>query len=457
MSRKICDNDATDCGATMTRRAVLAGTAALSVAAMSIRAPAFAQATEYSRPPIRAANAKSVAIRFATNAVGVAPMTKPYRDILRAFQADYPNVSISIEETPGNDHQTKIKLDASADRIPDVFNYWRLDPGFGLDQIARAGRLADLTTWSKSDPFFSGLFDESSWRTATLDGKVYGIPIVMFYVQLLANRSVFERAGVPLPSDWATLLSATKALKSKGEIPWAISIGNDSQGGRIYNYVVNRSIGNDRALRMHAGLEAINVPEMVRAAELLRELVVGNVPEDAIAIKNDVVYAKYVNANRGALMIDGSWSTPQISTDVQKNLVALEFPLIPGGFQKERNVERDLTTLVYTSAKAIADSDKRPYVQELVRRLVSRESAKIYAQDGKQPIPMLGVSVDPGAVGRIPVETQAIALKSPANKWIPSVMKPDHRTKFEPLLSEFLAGKHESVQFVGQLGRIFGA
>ena len=156
-------------------------------------------------------------------------------------------------------------------------------------------------------------------------------------------------------------------------------------------------------------------------------------------------------------MIDGSWSTPQISADVQKNLVALEFPLIPGGFQKERNVERDLTTLVYTSAKAIADTDKRPYVQELVRRLVSRESAKIYAQDGKQPIPMLGVSVDPGAVGRIPVETQAIALKSPANKWIPSVMKPDHRTKFEPLLSEFLAGKHESAQFVAQLGRIFGA
>jgi hypothetical protein len=37
---------------------------------------------------------------------------------------------------------------------------------------------------------------------------------------------------VPLPTDWNSLLAAVRALKAKGELPWAISIGNDSQGGR---------------------------------------------------------------------------------------------------------------------------------------------------------------------------------------------------------------------------------
>jgi len=291
-------------------------------------------------------------------------MTKLARDILDAFQVDYPNITINIEATPGNDHQTKTKLDASADRMPDLFNCWRLDPGFGLDQIARAGRLADLTSWTKSDPYFQGRYDESSWRTATMDGKVYGIPVIVFYVRFLANKAVFDRAGVKLPNDWESLNAAVKALKPKGEIPWAISIGNDSQGGRIYNYVVNR--------------------------------MVGNAPDDALPIKNEVVYAKYVNADRGGLILDGSWITPQIKEEIRKDLVVLEFPLI--------------------------------------RRLVSREAGKIYSEQAQQPIPILGVDVDPEKFGRIPREAQGIALRNPANKWIPSAMKPDQRAKFELLL-----------------------
>lgn len=401
--------------------------------------------------------AQPLALRFATNYVGVHPMTKVVRGLIAEFIRDYPAISVAIEETPGNDHQTKIKLDASADRMPDLFNYWRLDPGFGLDQIARAGKLADLSEWTKTDPFFQGLFDEAAWRTASLDGKVYGVPVLMFYVEFLANRAVFERAGVAMPTDWASLLSGVKALKAKGELPWAISIGNDSQGGRIYNYVVNRMVGNPRALRMHAGQEPINVPEMVTAAGLLRELVVGNIPADAISINNDAVYAKYVNSGRGALVMDGSWVTPTIKPEVQATLEVLPFPLLPGGAQTERNVERDLTSLWYVSAKSMRDDVRRPYVQELVKRLASREAAKRYAEQAQQQIPTLAVDVDVAKYGRVALQAQTMAMSVPANKWIPSVMTPARRSKFEPLLGEFLSGDHTTEVFVAGLGRIFAA
>ena len=444
-------------GPSTSRRTLLQSAAALAVGAATWGVTTrTAAAAGYAAPPIGAKDAKPVALRFGTSYVAGTPMAKPVRDIFAQFQKDYPNVSIAIEETPGNDHQTKIKLDASSDRVPDFFNYWRLDPGFGLDQIARAGRLADLTEWTKTDPAFKGLFDDSSWTTASLGGKVYGVPVIMFYVQFLANKQVFERAGVPLPTDWDSLLASVKALKDKGELPWAVSIGNDSQGGRAYNYVVNRIVGNDRAMRMHGAQEPINVPEMVRAAELLKALMVGYVPEDAIAIKNEAVYAKYVNANKGGLILDGSWITPSLKPEIQDQLAVLEFPLIPGGAQKERNVERDLTTLWYMSAKAMADDERRPYVLELIRRLSSRESGKIYAEQALQPIPMLGVDIDQSKVVRVVRDAQKVALANPANKWIPSSMRPDRRAKFEPLLGEFLAGKHEPKAFVEQLGRIFG-
>jgi raffinose/stachyose/melibiose transport system substrate-binding protein len=432
---------------TPTRRGVLAG--ALTAALPLTRARAAA-------PPPPVQPAQPLALRFATNFAGVHPMAKVVHGLIDDFTHDYPTITVAIEETPGNDHQTKIKLDASSDRMPDVFNYWRLDPGFGLDQIAHAGKLADLTGWTHTDPFFQGLFDNYSWQTASLDGKVYGIPVVMFYVEFLANRAVFDRAGVPVPTDWAGLLAAVKALSAKGELPWAISIGNDSQGGRIYNYVINRMVGNSRALRMHAGQEPINVPEMVTAATMLHDLVVGHIASDAISINNDAVYAKYVNTNRGALAIDGSWVTPTIRKEVLETIDVLPFPLLPGGEQKEKNVERDLTSLWYVGAKSMRDAARRPYVQELVRRLSSRGAEKQYAEQAQQPIPALGVDVDESKIGRVALQAQTMALASPANKWIPSVMKPAQRSKFEPLLGEFLSGNYTPAAFVGQLATIFG-
>jgi raffinose/stachyose/melibiose transport system substrate-binding protein len=411
----------------------------------------------FAPPPTGQAGAKHVALRFATGYAGMRPMTQPVRAIIDQYRKDYPNVSVAIEESPGDAQMTRIKIDASSDRLPDLFNYWRLDPGFGLDQIARAGKLADLTAWTRNDPFFDGLYDAYSWRTATLDGKVWGVPINMFYVEFLANKTVFDRAGVAIPTDWPTLLEAVKALKGGGEIPWAISIGKDSEGGRIYNAVVNRMIGNPRALRMHAGTEPIDVPEMVRAAELLHELVVGYVPQDAIAIGNDSVYAKYVNNNRGALIMDGAWVTPVIKPEIQANMVVLSFPLVPGGASTDKSAERDLTSLWYVSAKAMADADRRPYVQELVRRLSSRAAAKTYAEEAKMPIAALGVQVDPAKYGKLAWAAQTQAMNTPADKWIPSVMTPTRRAQFEPLLGEFLSGKYEPKVFVANLGQIFAS
>jgi ABC-type glycerol-3-phosphate transport system substrate-binding protein len=432
------------------------GAALLGMAGAGAR-PAAAQALDAAYAPPKPGDSKSITLRFATAYAGVHPMGPVVRSVIKDFTDKYPNVTVKVEGTPGNDHQTKIKLDASADRLPDLFSYWRLDPGFGLDQIVAAGKLADLTAWTRNDPFFKGLFDQDSWNTASIGGKVWGIPLLVFYVEFLANKTVFARAGVPVPTDWESLLSSVKALKQKGELPWAISVGNDSEGGRIYNYVVNRSLGNPRALRMHSGKEPINVPEMVAAMQKLHDLVVGYIPGDAISIQNDSVYAKYVNTNRGALILDGSWVTPNIKPAVQENLQVMNFPLIPGGAQKQPNVERDLTSLFYVSAKSMQDDEKRPYVLELTRQLSSRAAAKRYAEQANQQVAALGVDIDESKYGRVAHEAQTLAMSQPENKWIPAVMTPVQRAKFEPALGEFLSGKTEPAAFVAKLGDIFAS
>jgi raffinose/stachyose/melibiose transport system substrate-binding protein len=439
----------------ISRRIVLGCLGAGAFAAWRGAGQAHAADSAFAPPPPHDPKAPRVHMRFATNYAGVHPMTKSVDTLIHKFTADYPNVSIVIEESPGDAQLTKIKLDASANRLPDLFNYWRLDPGFGLDQIARAGKLADITDWMKSDPTYAGLYDSYAWQTASLDGKVYGIPILMYYVEFLANKTVFDRAGVAIPSDWASLQAAVRELKAKGEIAWAISIGNDSEGGRIYNAIVNDMVGNARALRMHSGKEPIDVPEMVTAMQHLHDLVVGYVPDDAIAISNDNVYAKYVNRNRGGLIMDGSWVTAAIKPEVQASLVVLSFPVIPGGAQRVPQAERDLTSLWYLSAASMEDEVKRPYLMELTRRLSSRDAEKYYAETSGLSVPALNLDIDTTKIGRVALETQALALKTPANKWIPSVMTPTQRSRFEPALGEYLAGQGDPASFVKQLAAIF--
>jgi ABC-type glycerol-3-phosphate transport system substrate-binding protein len=425
-----------------------APTAAPATAVPPTKAPAPPVA------PTTAPAAKKVTLRWATNYVGNHAMMAPTREILKKFQADFPNVTIEIEESPGNDHQTKIKLDASSDRLPDVFNYWRMDPAFGLDQIVDAGKVADLSEWTKSDAFFKDLFDDSAWRTASRNNKVHGIPTLMFFVQFIANKEVLDRAGVKPPSSYEELAAAVKALKAKGELPWGMAAKNGGHTIRGYNYVFNRMFGNARALNIHAGKEPYNVPEAVKAAELIKELFIGNIPEDAIALDENAVLAKYINTSKAAFVIDGSWENPNITKETQEKMLVLEFPLVPGGAEKEKGIEKDLTNLWYVGAKSWADADKQPVIKELLKRLSSRDAGKLYAEVGQQPIPMRGTVVDPAKVGKLAEASQKLAQERPGNKYIPTVMSPDVSAKFGPLVAEFFNGKYPPDKFVEEMAKV---
>jgi raffinose/stachyose/melibiose transport system substrate-binding protein len=412
---------------------------------------AFAQ-DSYQSPP---ADGPRLSLRVATNYAGNASAARPLNAVFDKFRADYPNISLSHEATPGYDHETKIKLDATSNRLPDVFSFWRMDPSFGLNQIADAGLLADLTEWTAADPFFENLFDESSWNTATRNGVVYGVPAQVFYIWFVANKAVFDRAGVAIPSTWDELVAAGRALKAAGELPWAINTGSDSMGARVYNYVMNRQLGNERAIAIHSGAEQADNPDMLRAVTLVRDLLTGNTPSDGISMANDMPYAKYINVDRGAMFMDGSFRLQSIDPAVADNMVVMDFPLIPDGAQAELSVERDLTSLWYSSARSWADEEKRPYVQELIRRVSSRESALRLTEDAKIPMAQQDIGANPEILGRLAVETSERAFAVPGNRWVPRLMTPEQRSRFEPLMSELIEGKHTPEQYVAQFSAIF--
>ncbi|WP_240419225.1 ABC transporter substrate-binding protein [Paenibacillus periandrae] len=395
---------------------------------------------------------KKIVLRYATNATEASPEYPVVEKIFKKFQEDYPNVTIKVEVSPGYDLQTKMQMDATSNRLPDIFSYWRPDPAYGLDKMIDSGLVADLTEMT-NDQKVKELFAPSEWDTASRNGKVYGIPYKMFYIHILANKDAFAKAGVQIPKTWEDWLAAMPSLKKAGVIPWGASLKGD-HGVRLFDLVIARTLTNERAMNMFAGKEPINVPDMVKALDNLKKLVVGNIPEDAIAIDGDPMYAKYINTEKAALIIDGSFNINKVDAKLADKMEVIDFPLITGGAQKEKRVEKDLTSLIYASAESWKDKNKRTYIEELMKRMTNREASKEMT-DLKVPMPTQGLTIDPKVIGRLAFETQELALKAQANRWLLKVMEAEKRKKFEPLLAGFLNGQFTPEQFAKQLDDLF--
>lgn len=82
--------------------------------------------------------AVQVKIRFATQALKEGGVME---QILNEYKDVYPNVTIELEEAPGNDLITKINTDIMANNCPDVFTYWRPEKKWDFDRYISVERL----------------------------------------------------------------------------------------------------------------------------------------------------------------------------------------------------------------------------------------------------------------------------------------------------------------------------
>ncbi len=395
--------------------------------------------------------AEKVTIRFATQTLDAKGSV--LADILAQFAADYPNVTIELEESPGNDLITKINTDIMGDNTPDVFTFWRPEAKWSVDKYIAKGALADLTELVGTDPFFEGLFPDFAWRTATVDGKVYCIPRLSFYVEFLVNKKVFEQYSIPLPTDWASLVNACQQLKANGIIPWCVDTKEGlDDSSRLFNAIINRTVGNETGLELLRGNASFQQPEVIKALEYFAQVAPGCMPEDASVLDFNQVVTKYMNTGTaGMLLANASQVDRNLTPEIMQDLLALDFPLTPETVLEKPSTEQDLTNLVYVSAAAYNDPAKKEYVVELVKRLVSREAAKRYVEDERGMVPHLGLEIDQSKVSDMQRSAAALAEAAPGDKWLLSFAKPGPVDNFRILINEFWNGVYTPEAFAKAL------
>lgn len=175
------------------RRAVLAGLAALCLAATTAACSNNSEKSSSSGP---------VEIEYWAWADA--------QPVVDKFNATHPDIKVKLVKQA--DLQTTAtglrNAVAAGSRIP------CLAQNFGdVPALLAEGLLADVTDYLKPA---ESKFYPSSLKGAQVQGKYYGIPTGTGPTFMMINRAAYDKYGVPVPKTWDDVIAAGKALKPHG-------------------------------------------------------------------------------------------------------------------------------------------------------------------------------------------------------------------------------------------------
>lgn len=169
--------------------------------------------------------------------------------LVAAFNEQYPNVTIEVQETGWNDYLTKLVSQLASGTSPDIIaaacNH--------IPKFVESDLLLSITDKIEADPtlnaddYFSHLLEYY-----TVDGQIYGLPydaqpVSMFFY----NKALFDEVGLEYPTEdwrWDDMRDAAVALTKKDDSGRTTQYGllaNNfmtflySGGGRIMDDIYN--------------------------------------------------------------------------------------------------------------------------------------------------------------------------------------------------------------------------
>ncbi len=220
------------------------------------------------------------------------------QDILDAFEAENPGITIELEEIAGTNYSARLNTALAAGEAPDLFG---LPAGPETLAAAEAGYIADLT----------GAVDTSNLRQAALDaidsnGQIWGVPILGAYsVGLYYHRDLMDELGLEPPSNQAEFMAMCDSLNEQGMTTLVVPASDGIVPSFMYMMLTASVMGADGFEALRNGERSFTDPDMVEAAEFLQYI--GQNCLQPGALSTPYVEGKALAAmQRGVMMPGGS-------------------------------------------------------------------------------------------------------------------------------------------------------
>ena len=289
--------------------------------------------------------------------------------VLERINAEFisanPGIRITTESYQDQPWQEKVRIYATANQLPDVMKYWSF-PGMMLP-LVNAGRLATL---DKND--FTGFgYMPGALEGNIYNGELYGIPVSADLWVLFVNKSLFERAGVPLPTTWEDIIASVPRFRAINVTP---VVTNGMEGWPLcifFDNIVQRFNGD--FTRLHKAIDdrsvSFNDADFIVAARYIQNLIRAGVFNANLTTSDYGDARNQFGQERAAMYMMGAWemslaTDDNFSENFRENLDVIKFPLIEGG----RGTIDDLQAW-FGGNYIIANSNKKELAVEYLKLL----------------------------------------------------------------------------------------
>jgi raffinose/stachyose/melibiose transport system substrate-binding protein len=170
---------------------------------------------DLSAPPTKSGTL-SMVTKFAD------PKYAPYFEkVVKDYETANPGVDIKLEQVGDQPYKDKIRVLSASRDLPDIYFSWA---GDFANKFVRAGLAADLTSVIGPNTEWGKTLAPAALKAFEVNGKNYGVPIDLDGKYMVYNKSLFEKAGVKVPTTLEELLASCDKLKAAGIQP--IALGN---------------------------------------------------------------------------------------------------------------------------------------------------------------------------------------------------------------------------------------
>lgn len=295
------------------------------------------------------------------------------KDIVKAFNKDYPNIQVKLELTPYDQYFTKLDAAATGGSLPDVF--WMNGPNFV--KYASNEMLEPINNRIKDDELDLSPYPKGLLGLYQYEDKTYALPKDYDTVGLWYNKKLFDEAGIDYPNEawkWDDLVEAAKALTNPDKDIYGIAAFiQDAQASYFNTILANGGyiISEDKT---ESGFDD---PNTIDGIQKYYDLIHKHKVSPTHAQMETTDATSMFESGKVAMMFQASYMIPQFKANEYTNEHA-DVALLPE-MQKRSNVIHGLGNVI---AK---NSENKDAAWKFVTFLSSEKAAVMQAESGIIP------------------------------------------------------------------------
>lgn len=338
--------------------------------------------------------------------------------VAAGFQEINPDIAVELSSGGLVFEDGSLQTTLQSGEGPDVLN---LNSGPGrIGVLAASGLISAVDDVYEraglADVFLPEVMEQLENQTP--DGTLYevvdGLDVFQFYYQ----KNIFEENGLEPPQTWDDFLAICQALKDAGVQPIVLGARDNFQGGWLFGNLVQASAGRDVMTEVIYGGGEFTHPDIVRAAQLLKQLVDEEYINglEAAALEGDQAQAAF-GQGQGGMIVLAQGQVLELGRDGVdlNNIGSFLLPSLNEGQAPAP------TSGLATSWVINADSDKQDAAKAWLEWAASDEFLRISIEAGGFLVPARTI---PDDITLPPVMQDAVDKLSAGSGYNPSVYLP---------------------------------